>query len=325
MYILRAFPLSLSILWRYALVFPLLVMVLCVYGIIAVMFGFIFGLISPALAILIAVTLGLASGVMPVMIGTRIGMQARGVQPRNSYAGLILPAIGYGLFEGFCILLIFILALGAVTLATPLSLMEMLGLNASGSDAVFARLLEENAPVTLAAFALASFWAVAVRSALLVPFVGASIGIDPSGRAHTPFYGFASGFWSMMILVIISYVGGVLAVPLISMLAQTMGYGDAIADGAQQLTQFGDELEDEVQLDLIGGEAIVLVGGTILVMLWFFSVQCAGAVLVFLNHKKAYDIQHEDYNKPAEADIEPPMPKTDMRELIRSRMPHNHR
>ncbi|WP_341365480.1 hypothetical protein [Yoonia sp. BS5-3] len=321
MYILRAFPFSFAILWRYALVLPIMVLVFCVYAIVAVMFGYLFGLISPAIAILMAAAMGMACSVMPAMIGTRIGMQAKGVQPRNSYASMILPAVGYGLFEGFCILLTFALAFGAVVMATPLTPMEILSINASGSDAVFLRLIEENAAVTLPAFAVAIFWTLSVRAALLVPFVGASVGLDPNGRAHTPFYGFGSGFWSLLILVILSYASTFLLTPILGVIAHLIGFGDSIALGAEQIEQFAET----ARFDLIGVEAIVLVSCVILITLWLFSLQCAGAVLVFMSHKKAYDIAHEDLNKPQQMPDEPPMPKTDMRELIRSRMPHHHR
>lgn len=321
MFILRAFPFSFSILWRYALVLPIMVLVFCVYAIIAVFFGFLFGVVSPALAALLALAVGLASSVIPAMVGTRIGLQALGVQPRNSYASLILPAIGYGLFEGFCVLSIMLLTLAAVTFATPFNFMELLSLNQAGADAAFARLLAENAPVTLAAFAVASFWVVAVRTALLVPFAGASVGIDPSGRVHTPFYGFGGGFWSILILVIISYIGSVVIIPIIAVLTQIIGLGGFFAEGLLQV----EKAITEVEFDFLGAEALITYGLIILAMLWLFSLQCAGAVLVFHNRKRQYDIAREDYQKANEGPDEPPMPKTDMRELLRSRMPQNRR
>lgn len=321
MFILRAFPFSFSILWRYALVLPIMLMVFCVYGIIALFFGFLFGVVSPALAALLALAVGLASGVIPAMVGTRIGLQALGVQPRNSYASLILPAIGYGLFEGFCILSILLMTLGAITFSTPLNFFELLSLNDAGVDAAFAQLLAENAPVTLAVFAVAAFWVVAVRTALLVPFAGASVGIDPSGRAHTPFYGFGGGFWSILILVIISYVGSAIVVPLIALLMQIVGLGGFFTDGLLQV----ENAINEVEFDFLGVEALVAYGLIILAFLWFFSLQCAGAVLVFHNRKMRFDIAREDYQKANDIVDEPPMPKTDMRELLRSRMPQNRR
>lgn len=321
MLIFRAFSFSFSILWRYALVLPILALVFCVYAIIAAMFIFLFGVVSPIVAVLIAAGVGLASSVIPAMIGTRIGLQAKGIQPRNSYASLFLPAIGYGLFEGFCVMIVLVATLGVLTLATPLDVLDLLNLNAQGTEVAFVRLLDENAPVTLAVFAAALFWIVAVRAALLVPFAGASVGMDPSGRAHTPFFGFGSGFWSIMILVIISYVGSSLIVPIIMLGSHLLGQGDFMSEAVLQI----ERATSETEFDWIGIEAIVLVSAFTLLMLWFFSLQCAAAVLVFQNHKMRYDIGREDYVKPSEEAEEPPMPKTDMRELIRSRMPDHRR
>ncbi len=321
MTIFRAFPFSLSILWRYALVLPFMILVLCIYGLIALMFWFLFGVISPALALLIGFAVGSASSVLPAMIGTRIGLQAKGLLPRNSYASLILPAIGYGLFESFCLLIIMMLTLGVITFATPFNLLELLSLNEAGAEVVFANLLSENAPVTLAITAVSTFWVMAIRSALLVPFAGASIGIDPSGRAHTPFYGFGSGFWSILILVMISYAGFSLIIPLIGLIAELLGLGDAIV---QAQVQF-ESMVEEREIDWMAYEVYTIVGIIILATLWLFSLQCAGAALVFMNHKKRYDIEHEDYTIVPDMADDPPMPKTDLHELMRSRMPQNRR
>lgn len=321
MTILRALPLSFAILWRYVLVLPLTLLVLCIYGLIAFGFFYLFGTASPALAILVGFGVASAVSVLPAMIGTRIGLQAKGLLPRKSYASLILPAIGYGLFESFCRLIIVMLTFGAITIATPYNMLQLFSLNEAGAEVLFASLLAENAPVILAVMGVSAFWVVGIRSALLVPIAGASIGIDPSGRSHTPFYGFGSGFWSILILVIFSYVGWFFLTPLIALGGQYLGFEDLFAQAQQQVA---DMIEDE-EINWFAYETYALIGMSLLGAVWLFSLQSAGGALVFINHKRSYDIEHADYTKAPDMADDPPMPKTDLRELMRSRMPQNRR
>ena len=318
MYILRAIPFSFAILWRYVLVFPIVFIVLAIYGGIAVLLALLLGLASPALAVLVALAFGMAMSVIPAMIGTRLGLQARGVRPRNNYIGLMGPAIGYGLFEGFCLLIIFAVSLGVILLTVPLGFPDLLRLLSQGEDVLFAALLEANAPATLAVVAVSTLWMFAIRSALLVPFAGASIDRDPNSKPHSPFYGFGSGFWSMLVLVIMSFVGSALILPVIGLIAATTGFGTEFAIASGQLTQAATERE----VTAIGYEFLILFGVTSLAFLWVYSLQCAGAALVFLRHKEAHDIAFETYQEGQQEPMEPVMPKTDMKALLQSRMPH---
>lgn len=321
MYILRAFPFSFAILWRFALVFPILFLVLLIYGALAIFLGFVFGLVSPALAFLIAAGFGMAASVLPAMVGMRVGLQARGVQPRTSYVGLIVPAVGYGLFEGFCLMIVVAAAVGIMLAAIPIGFLGMLELSAQGNDVLFARLLAENAPITLAVVAAASLWMIAIRTALLVPLAGASVGRDPSGRAHTPFYGFGSGFWSILILVILSYAGTALITPALLYITDLSGLSDVVSAAFVQISTAVSERD----VTAIGMEFLLMFLAWSLLFLWVYSLQCAGAALVYLRYKESYDLDREDYRKSFQEPIAPVMPKTDMRELVRSRMPQNRR
>ena len=116
----RAFPFSFAIMWRYLLVLPILVVAMAVFGAAAVILAFVFGLAAPFLAVVFIFAFGLASGIVPVMVGMRVGLQAHDVRPRNSYMGLMLPAIGYGFFEGLCFLIIIAVCMVLFVFASPL-------------------------------------------------------------------------------------------------------------------------------------------------------------------------------------------------------------
>lgn len=81
-----------------------------------------------------------------------------------------------------------------------------------------------------------------------------------------------------------------------------------------------DELSD---LAGLGPDALILIGVNLLILLYFFSLQCAGAVLVYMRkrgivgaRRKAFDeVMQEEEARAA------PMADTDLLALVRSRMP----
>ena len=69
MVFLRAFPFSLSILWRFVVALPGLIIALLAFGFLAGILLFISSLISPFIAMLFAIAFGVGASVVPVMVG----------------------------------------------------------------------------------------------------------------------------------------------------------------------------------------------------------------------------------------------------------------
>lgn len=146
----RAIPFSFAIQWRYLLVLPVLIVALVIFGFLAVMMTLVVGLISPFFGVMVAVAFGVASSVIPIMVGMRIGLQAKRIRARNSYGGLMIPALGYGLFEGLCILIILVLASGLYLLATPLTITDLSTFEIGNQEALIAKLMDISPLVTVA-------------------------------------------------------------------------------------------------------------------------------------------------------------------------------
>ena len=319
MTLLFAFPFSFAILWRYVLVFPFLLLAMAVFGFLFGMIVFVLALVSPIIAIILVIALGLASTVFPVIVGMRLGLQAKGIKPRNSYFGLLLPAIGYGLFEAVCILLIVGVGAAVYFFATGLSFQDLSALTMLDEDAMVAQLLAVNPVISLSILWVVSVLIIGLRAALLVPFAGASIGADPNGMAHTPFYGFGNGFLSMLILVAICYIGSSLVVPAVAFLCYALGYGDTLLaamieiEGAQGLQAF----------EAIGTEVAIFAVLCIVGYLWMFSLQSAGAVLIFAKHKSYVDDVQIEFDRSMDAQLEArerPLQQEDVMAMVRERM-----
>ncbi len=321
MIILRALPCSLVILWRYLLVFPFLLIAFAVFGLVAAFLVMIFGFASPLLGVLIAVSFGVAFSVVPAMVGTRLGLVAYQLKPRNTFFGLLLPAFGYGLFEGLWVLVLLTASIGVFVFATPLSVDDLLALGRFESTQIFSELMQIDANITMAVFIIGGFATFGMRAALMVPFAGASIGQDPSGREHTPFHGIGSQFLPMLTLVILSYAGTAMVVPFIFYMLIYFGYGDTIEAVSLQLmtiADFDDFLEIAPELAIFSGLCLVL-------YLWAFSLQCAGGVLVFLRRLSRADAERVLTERELDELLEDHVEKPDMMELMRSRMPSNER
>jgi hypothetical protein len=314
---LRAFPFSFAILWRYLLVLPIMIVALAAFGAVAVVFALVFGLFAPFLAILFVIAFGLASSVVPIIIGMRVGLQAKEVRPRNSYAGLMLPAIGYGFFEGLCVSIILVVCVGLFVFATPLEVADLLAMQGAEDAVIFAALFEVSPKLTLGCLIVGGGLTIALRTALLVPFAGASIGADPGGRSHTPFFGFGDGFGTMLALVIISYVGAIFTTPFVVWLAIQLGFAESLVAIAASM----ETIDSYTDLAAFGVEGAVILGLGLILFLWFFSLQCAGAVLVFMQRFQGAVAQKQERNTALTADLDDqPSDAPDVMQLIRSRM-----
>ncbi len=320
MIFLKAFPFSFAIMWRYLLVLPILIVAMAVFGAVAVVFALVFGLFAPFLAIIFVIAFGLASSVIPIMVGMRVGLQAHDVRPRNSYAGLMLPAIGYGFFEGLCVSIMLVACVALFVFATPLDVMDLLAMQGAEDAVVFATLFEASPVLTFGCLVVGGGLTIALRTALLVPFAGASIGADPGGRSHTPFFGFGDGFGTLLALVLVSYVGSVFTMPFVVWLTIQLGLAESLAATAATM----DSVDSFADLAAFGIEGAAILGLALLMFLWFFSLQCAGAVLVFMQRFQGVVTIKQERNKKLAADLEEqPSEAPDVMQLIRSRMQNN--
>ncbi len=317
----RAFPFSFAIMWRYLLVLPILVVAMAVFGAAAVILAFVFGLAAPFLAVVFIFAFGLASGIVPVMVGMRVGLQAHDVRPRNSYMGLMLPAIGYGFFEGLCFLIIIAVCMVLFVFTTPLDAADFIEMQGLEDAVIFATLFEATPALTIGCLVVGSCLIIALRTALMIPLAGASIGADPGGRTHTPFYGFGDGFGTMFALVLFSYIGIAMVVPIVIWLATQLGIADSLIE------TFAATQEPESTLDYTayGIDGLIVIGFSLVLFLWFFSLQCAGAVLIFMRRQDDVSdtAKQRSAVQAAELDDDEPQDKTDVMDLIRSRMSHN--
>lgn len=325
MIFLRAIPFSFAILWRYAIALPILIIAMIMFGIVAVVPTLIITLIAPFLGLLVILACSIGVGIVPILVGTRVGMQAKEHRPTNTYFGMMLPAVGYGMFEAICALVITVAAVAAFIFFTPLTLDDFQAIDGSDGDAVIALLLESSPAISWGLFIGSFALLAAVRACLLMPLTGASIGADPSGRAHTPFYGVGSGFASLFPLVVVSQVGTYLVIPIVVLLSIPLGIAESLNAKLDAVGEFNPMTDMPL---FFGTEAAIFVGLCLFFFLFFFSLQCAGGVLVYLRHVKAVEQKDEAYAKSVEKYLDadqPAQPKVDAMELVRSRMQNRDR
>ena len=319
MIFLRAIPFSFSILWRYAIVLPVLIIALFFFGIVAIIPVLIITLASPFVGTLVAAAGGAAAGVVPIMVGMRVGLQAKKVRPRNTYLGLMLPAIGYGFFEAFCALIILVGSIAAFVLTTPLTAADFEAADRDNANALIGLLFQSSPFLTLAVGLIGGGLIIALHAALLMPMAGAAVGADPSGRQHTPFYGFGRGFFSLFFLVLISQIGALLVVPIVTFLSIPLGIAESLAKKIEQVGNL-DSFND---FATFGTEGLIFASLCVFFYLFFFSLQCAGGVLIYMRYKDAALEEENAYAKEVEADlsdIQPTAEDLDVMALVRQRM-----
>jgi len=270
--------------------------------------------ISPFLSIFI--TLGMVSGasVIPIMMGTRIALGARDVEPLRPWYALLFPIALYGAFEAMVIVTLLVGATVAFMFATSLSLSEL------GNLLFYMDQTPDGLGLTDTHFMILQGLVIAVgvlicllRAALLVPHAAASVARDPDGGYYTPFRGIGAGFFPLVALVVIGYAGTVCVVMGMGMVAQHFGHEAAYAD---ILTRLSEVLTlNFTNIASFGWIDGVIAACLVVLFIWSYSVQCAGAALLYLSRQdgcardKAQKIEH--------ARLDP----EDARALWKSRMP----
>ena len=299
----RSILFSFAIFWRMLLVLPFLLIAILVLGIVIGIVGVLLILIFPPLGILVAGAAGYAlSSLLTIMVGTRMGLQARGITPRNGVGGLVLPSMGYGLIEMMATLVMVAICGAAWVLLSPLSLQEMLNLFQRYAPEFALMQVEQQSPVPSWVFFLAlGFVGSLVRAVLLVPLTGASVGRDPDGRAHTPFWGAGTALLPLFLLVVLSTLITSFAGPVIA----TVFLGTSL--NAQQFNP-GDF--DGIPMTTV----LIFIGIIVLSWIWAICLQCAGGALAYLRITSDAEIFADEPHAP-------PMDREELRNLWKSRMP----
>lgn len=278
MRIAHTIPLSLSILWRFALTFPVLLIGLFLYGALGALIGLLVGLILPGSAFIAGFLVSASSGVIPVMVGARFGFQSKLIRPSVGYRKLVIPAVIYGSAEAVAIGLILAPVVGLAVVQVAPDLVE---LTEAAESPALDWLTSAGASVSVAGLAvMASVFIVAsaARASLLVPLAAASLGRDPDDMPYTPFRNFGSGFWPLFGLVVISYVA-MLALYVLAFLAISLVVGTtALESGIQEISDMAD---GTVPLRPVWPVILLFVSFT-LIGIWGLSLQCAGAVQTYL-------------------------------------------
>ena len=277
MFFSQAIPLSFSIFWRLAMVLPVMLIGLTLYVLIGLLLGFLIGLLIPALSFIVAFLIVASSTVIPVLLGTRFGLQAMDIRPSNRVRGLVLPAIVYGAVQGVGMTAIFgLMAAFSAALVSP----ELLNLNQTTEQALGYMETAWAIPAALALIAV--FLSIcSIRASLLVPIASASIGRDPDGLTYTPFRHFRASFGPLFALTVTSYVGAIILYSCVIILTIVSGMAQTLVADVQE---FANMTKGTAPLRPIWSLVILWVVYA-LIGVWAFSLQCAGGVVGYLDLK----------------------------------------
>ncbi len=312
MLVLRAFPLSFSILWRFILVLPVLLIFLAVYVTFTVFWGLFMGFFSIYLTAAMIMGMTFVMAMIPTLTGIRMGLQARGETLRGHYGKVFGAALGYGGVEAFLRLLMAFGAAGAVVFLTPaLSsenfwpvLMQTLSPGIEGGSSTELDMGTVALLISLLLYAM-------LRTALLPVLAGAAACSDPGSAFHTPFSGFGSSFFALFILQILIYLLPIILIPAAVIAAIHFDLTGPLITRAAELQAIFVE-GASYQFAVIDG---ITLAAVIVFCLWLFSLQCAGAVLSF--EKRRENSTQQEADRPEVQRI----PADELREMVRARMP----
>ena len=272
MMLLRAVPLSLSVLIRMTFLMPIIIVVLALYGIGALVLGVLAAFISPILTALIMGAVSVAASLVILMIAMRQGFSAMSVEARSEATSLFMPALGYGLLDAllmtaisFAISLLAYGSIGGDVFGGLSQVLEGGAIGALAEDVALGR-LSVTAVVGLLLLA-------AARALILIPVASGSIGRDPGGFMHTPLANAGRRFLPLIVAVILAAVLGYVFLPILAeMLPQILPEGDLRA--FERTDNWIEKLQH------LNWQHIILVA---LSILWCTCYQAAAAVLAHLS------------------------------------------
>ncbi|SEM96775.1 hypothetical protein SAMN04488077_11070 [Roseovarius tolerans] len=172
--------LSFAILLPRILLIPVFVILLGLAMLALVLITLGLAVISPFIAVIVAVILGLSLAMIPIIIGIRLGFTARGHDVTGTYGGLVLPGAIYGAVEAIGYLVVTLSATVILVLISstvpPAELLALL--RAGGVEAIEDVLQTGTLPAGI--LAVISFLAVsALRAAILGRWPGRRRGAMP--------------------------------------------------------------------------------------------------------------------------------------------------
>ncbi len=319
-FLLRTLPLSFSILWRFLLVLPLWAVFYIAISLIPLIGSLsllatvpILGLLGLLILTPIAIAVSCILSVHPYLIGTRIGLQALGIETNTSSKRLLKGSIGFGIFEGI-IVFFFSAALAAVAYALVQN--GVGSAEAVGGEKItdpVAILSRSVAFGTLTVFTvLSSIVVMALRAAILPALANFAVGRSPRGSLHGLLDGFGEKFITMMLLMLMITAISALAIPFAGDAFQFIGLTNMLSNALNGIIVFA-LAEREMSITLAH---VAIVFGAIILSVWLFCLQCAGAALSY--EDRAHQIVLEKQSKEAARRDIP----EDMAALRRSRMPN---
>lgn len=315
MIILRVFPLSFSILWRFLIALPVWVILYIIMTVLSV-YGFVaLAGVIPAVGWLVGMVLGLAVSFIitmhPYLLGIHIGLSVLGVRPKTSQTELFGPAIGYGIVEAAVGFVLSGAVLAVWLMAVQGNLDTNAALNAERAKDPVMELSRSLAFGTITIVALISNAVlIALRAALLPVLAGAAAGRSPRGGSHAPFQGFGNSFLSIMAVLLMSIGFCTFVIPYLAGAADYVGLISSLTNGLTEAVLF---FSSEQEFSFTVGHAIMVVV-VIVLSVWLFCLECAAAAL-------AYQARMRVHPTKAVLAATKNAPSEDISALLKARMP----
>lgn len=247
----------------------------------------------------------------PYLIGIRIGLQVLGFKTDPSQKRLLIGATGYGLLEAIVafIFTAFLFAGSLILLQSEVGLAA--ALNVDPTLDPIATLSHELAfgALTLLSF-LSAVAVMALRAAILPALASFAAGRSPNRVSYSPVDGFGANFVMMMLLMLMITGISAVIIPFAGDASEYLGLINLLTNelGEVVLFVFGDK---DVSFTMLHA---FIICGAIIVSVWLFCLQCAGAALSYASRADQSILNRKVAVQAQQARSE------DIGELLRSRM-----
>ncbi|WP_162617557.1 hypothetical protein [Yoonia maritima] len=214
----------------------------------------------------------------PYLIGIRIGLRVLGFRTDPSQKRLLIGATGYGLLEAIVAFIFtsILFAGSLILLRSEVGLLTALQVDPTVDPiATLSRELAFGA-ITVLSF-LSAVAVMALRAAILPALANFAAGRSPNGVSYSSIDGFGSNLITMMALLLM--ITGISAV-IIPFAGDAFGYLGLTNVLTNELGDIVLFVFDDKDVSFTMLHAF-MVAAAILVSIWLFCLQCAGAALSY--------------------------------------------
>lgn len=274
----RTFKLSFSIFFRYLPILPLILILSFVSVIPFMLIAFALSYISPGVSLIVIYISFYAFTILTTLIAIRFGLSALGEYYDTKIMDMVIISTVFGALKVSIEAILLVVALVGLVALGSYDIKEIASIFTDQDVERLMSLIGDGSYIQNVLYGTAIV--VALLHVLLhVPYVAAVAGSNGRGRAYDFLWGFGSGFIFIGLCALIFIPGNYYFIVFVENLQGSSLWNDSTVPAVKRVLNGNFSSRD------LTTEVILFLLAIAVLNVWFFCVQCAAAIQVFIKRR----------------------------------------